>query len=397
MRKGSSAMAEPRSDQRLKKAAHPTTPANESNGESADGAPAGEAVETTTAQSAPLADRARELRERLLAADNAYYVLDNPIISDAEYDDLMRELRALEEQHPELRTPNSPTQTVRGVAASGFGKVRHPTPMLSLANARTPDELRAWRDRAQNLLPKATFTYICEPKIDGLSMNLIYENGVLTIGATRGNGEIGENVTANIRTIASVPQRLAADHGAPIPTMVEARGEVYMLRADFEALNERLADEAQAAGKTPRLFANARNSAAGSLRQKDPQMTAARPLSFLAYMIGRIEGAPEPQSHQEALDWLRAWGFVVSDLIQQATTLEEAQAYCDRLSAERINVPYDIDGAVIKINDRWQQHELGAVARDPRWAIAYKFAPLEANTRLLDIVVTVGQIGRAHV
>lgn len=343
--------------------------------------------------STPHADRARELRERILAADNAYYVLDNPILSDAEYDNLMRELRALETAHPELRTPDSPTEQVPNVGSSAFGKVRHLTPMLSLANARTPDELRAWDDRAHNLLPEATFAYVCEPKIDGLSMNLVYENGALTIGATRGNGEVGENVTANIRTIASVPQRLAASDDAPMPTLVEARGEVYMLRADFEALNERLADEAQTAGKTPKLFANARNSAAGSLRQKDPQATAARPLSFLAYQIGRIEGAPEPQSQWEALAWLRAWGFTVSPLIQQAATLDDAQAYCDRMSADRINVPYDIDGAVIKINERWQQQELGAVARDPRWAIAYKFAPLEANTRLLDIVVTVGRTG----
>ncbi len=354
----------------------------------------GEAVETTPAvSSSPLAEHVRELRERIIAAEIAYFQLDNPIISDAEFDGLVRELRALEAEHPELITPDSPTQRVSGEAVAGFSKVRHLTPMLSLANARTPEELRAWHDRAQSLLPKATFTYVCEPKIDGLSMNLVYEKGILTIGATRGNGEVGENVTANIRTIASVPQRLATSPDAPMPTLVEARGEVYMLRADFEALNERLADEAQAAGKPPKLFANARNSAAGSLRQKDPQLTAGRPLSFLAYMIGHIEGAPEPQSHMEALAWLRAWGFVVSDLIQHVQTLEEAQAYCDRLSADRVNVPYDIDGAVIKINDRWQQHELGAVARDPRWAIAYKFAPLEANTRLLDIVVTVGRTG----
>ncbi len=375
-----------------------TSGADVANTESDDVAPDEAALEDADLAapapiSTPDADHARELRERILAADNAYYVLDNPILSDAEYDDLMRELRALEAAHPELRTPDSPTQRVPQVGSSAFGKFRHPTPMLSLANARTPDELRAWYDRAHNLLPQATFAFVCEPKIDGLSMNLVFENGVLTVGATRGNGEVGENVTANIRTIASVPQRLAASDAAPLPTLVEARGEIYMLRADFEALNERLADEAQAAGKTPRLFANARNSAAGSLRQKDPQMTAARPLSFLAYQIGRIEGAPEPESQWQALEWLRAWGFTVSPLIQQAATLEEAQAYCDRMAADRVNVPYDIDGAVIKINERWQQQELGAVARDPRWAIAYKFAPLEANTRLLDIVVTVGRTG----
>lgn len=337
--------------------------------------------------------RAEELRERLRAADHAYYVLDNPIISDAEYDDLMRALRALEEAHPELRVPDSPTQRVSGEAATGFSKFRHLTPMLSLANVRTPDELRAWRDRAQGMLPDAQFHYVGEPKIDGLSMNLVYRDGALQVGATRGDGEIGENVTANVRTIATIPHRLAQAEGVPIPTLVEVRGEVYMLREDFERLNERLAEEAQAKGTTPRLFANARNSAAGSLRQKDPALTAKRPLSFLAYHIGRIEGSAEPESQWEALQWLRAWGFPVSPLVTQLATLEDAQAFVDRIAATRFDVPFDIDGAVLKINERWQQVELGAVARDPRWAIAYKFAPVEANTKLLDIVVTIGRTG----
>jgi DNA ligase (NAD+) len=341
-----------------------------------------------------VAARIAELRERIIAADHAYYALDNPLISDAEYDAMMRELRALEDAYPALITPDSPTQRVSGEAAIGFAKVRHLTPMLSLANVRTPDELRAWQQRAQRLLPNATFTYVCEPKIDGLSMNLTYERGRLKSGVTRGDGAVGEDVTPNVRTISDIPHELRRVDAIPVPDLIEIRGEVYMLQADFEALNERLATEAEQAGVTPRLFANARNSAAGSLRQKDANATANRPLSFLAYQIGQIKGSPEPRSQMEVLEWLRGWGFPVSPRTTQVATLEEAQAYCDKTAVERFTVGYDIDGAVIKINERWQQEELGAVNRDPRWAIAYKFAPVEGNTRLLDIVVTVGRTGK---
>ncbi|MGZ3584239.1 MAG: NAD-dependent DNA ligase LigA [Ktedonobacterales bacterium] len=340
-----------------------------------------------------LETRVEELRTRLREADHAYYVEDNPIISDAEYDTLMRELRAVEEANPALITPDSPTQRVSGEASTTFTKVRHLTGMFSLANARTPDELRAWQQRAERLLPNATFTYVGEPKIDGLSMNLLYERGRLTLAATRGDGVIGEDVTANVRTIKDVPQQLAEIPDAPTPSRVEIRGEVYMLRADFEALNERLAEEAQRAGTTPRLFANPRNGAAGSLRQKDPRVTATRPLSFLAYQIGLIEDSPEPESQEQVLARLQAWGFPVSPLARHLATLEDAQAYADQTAANRFNVPFEIDGAVIKINDRWQQQELGYVARDPRWAIAYKFAPIEANTKLLDIFVNIGRTG----
>ncbi|MGE5335131.1 MAG: NAD-dependent DNA ligase LigA [Nitrososphaerota archaeon] len=343
-----------------------------------------------------VAARIADLRERINAADHAYYELNNPLLSDAEYDALMRELRALEETYPALITPDSPTQRVSGEAAAGFVKVRHLTPMLSLANVRTPDELRAWQQRAQRLLPNATFTYVCEPKIDGLSMNLTYEHGRLVTGVTRGDGAVGEDVTANVRTIGDIPHQLRQIDALPIPDRVEIRGEIYMRRSDFEALNERLAAEAEQAGTTPRLFANARNGAAGSLRQKDPTVTASRPLSFLAYQIGQLDGESgvEPRSQVEVLDWLRGWGFPVSPRATQVTTLEEAQAYCDQTELDRFSVGYDIDGAVIKINERWQQIELGAVNRDPRWAIAYKFAPIEGNTRLLDIVVTVGRTGK---
>ena len=363
-----------------------------------------QSAEARDGETITIEERLRTLRERIQEADYAYYELDNPVISDIEYDDLMRELKRLEEAHPELITPESPTQHVSGEAAAGFNKVRHATPMLSLANVRSPDELRAWFQRAQNQLPSASFAFVCEPKIDGLSMNLTYERGRLVLGATRGNGEIGEDVTANVRTIADIPRQLrqrdaandshdGAIADAPMPDRVEVRGEVYMLEADFEALNERLADEAQAASATPRLFANARNAAAGSLRQKDWRVTASRPLSFLAYSIGRIEGAPEPRTQWELLGWLRSWGFDVSERARRVATLEEAQAYCHTTETERFTIPFVIDGAVIKIDERWQQEELGVVARDPRWAIAYKFAPVEAQTKLRDIVVTVGRTG----
>lgn len=337
--------------------------------------------------------RVEELRARIGEAEHAYYALDNPLMSDAEFDELVRELKSLEEQYPELVTPESPTQRVSGEAVSAFAKVRHLTPMLSLANVRTPEELLAWQQRAQRLLPHAAFAYVGEPKIDGLSMNLVYEDGKLAAGTTRGDGVVGEDVTANIRTVKSVPQELRPDDDHPIPTRVEIRGEIYMRRADFEALNERLAEDARQAGAEPRLFANARNAAAGSLRQKDPAVTASRPLSFLAYQIGLIEGAPEPDSQREVHARLRAWGFEVSELARPLATLEEAQAFCEAMERMRFSVPFEIDGAVIKIDARWQQQELGSVARDPRWAIAYKFAPIEANTVLTDIVVTVGRTG----
>ena len=340
-----------------------------------------------------LEEHVRKLRERITEADYAYYVLDNPIMSDLDYDNLMRELQALETEHPELASPESPTQHVSGEPAVGFAKVRHLTPMLSLANVRTGDELRAWAQRAQNLLPGTRFTYTCEPKIDGLSMNLVYEDGRLAVAATRGNGEIGEDVTANIRTVKDIPQTLLSNDSVPIPSRVEIRGEVYMRKADFEALNERLTDEAAAAGTSPRLFANARNAAAGSLRQKDPRVTAERPLSFLGYQIGLIEGAPEPRTQWEVLRWVHAWGFPISDLIRHSETLDDALAHCEHLGQIRFTIPFEIDGGVVKIDERWQQEELGVVARDPRWAIAYKFAPIEAATTLRDIVVTVGRTG----
>ncbi len=359
----------------------------------ASSAAVGSPIAASDAGALSLEAHAQELRDRLRDADEAYYVLSEPIMSDAEYDTLMRQLRELEVQHPELITPDSPTQRVSGRPSTEFAEVRHLVPMLSLANAHKPEELRAWQERAQRLLPTAAFAYVCEPKIDGLSMNLLYERGELVVGATRGDGVIGEDVTTNVRTLKDIPRRLRHADSAPIPTRVEVRGEIYMKTADFEALNQRLAEQAQSSGAKPRLFANPRNAASGALRQKDPTITASRPLSFLSWGIGAIEGAPEPQSQYELMQWVRAWGFPVSERLTRVETLEEAQAFCDDLERQRFEVPFEIDGAVIKIDARWQQEDLGAVGRDPRWAIAYKFEPIEQNTKLLDIWVSVGRTG----
>jgi DNA ligase (NAD+) len=353
-------------------------------------------IESADADALMLEARAQELRDHIREADEAYYVRSEPIMSDADYDALMRDLRTLEEQHPALVTPDSPTQRVSGRPSAEFAEVRHLVPMLSLANVHTPDELRAWQERAQRLLPTATFAYVCEPKIDGLSMNLLYERGVLVLGATRGDGEVGEDVTPNVRTVRDIPQRLRQAEGVHIPDRVEVRGEIYMKTADFEAFNERLAEQAEKAGTKARLFANPRNAASGALRQKDPRLTAARPLSFLSWGIGAIEGIDggrEPESHWETLRWIRAWGFPVNERVRRVETLDDVQTFVAELESQRFNVPFDIDGTVVKIDARWQQADLGAVGRDPRWAVAYKFPAVERTTKLLDIWVSVGRTG----
>jgi DNA ligase (NAD+) len=345
---------------------------------------------------AAMAERAEELRRQIERANYEYFILDSPTLSDIEYDNLMRELRALEEAEPELITPDSPTQHVGATPSSQFSGRRHPRPMLSLANARNADELRAWEKRAHNLLPDTKFTYICELKIDGLAMALTYEHGKLTIGATRGDGIVGEDVTANVRTVHDVPHKLADHH---IPERVEIRGEIYMPITSFEQLNQEITD--QAVGKVdahgqsvaPRLFANPRNAAAGSLRQKDPLITQNRNLHFFAYQIGYVEGGPEPERQSDALQWIRDWGFVVNPNVQTFDDLEDVIAFCQEWSQRRFELPYEIDGCVVKINERHQQDELGVVARDPRWAIAYKFPPIQATTVLREIGINVGRTG----
>src|SRR5713101_5876752 len=287
-----------------------------------------------------LAAHVADLRHQIEEAAYQYYVKDSPALTDAEYDQLMLELQRIEQEHPELQSPDSPTQRVGGGGAGSVQDVpqhRHPIPMLSLANARSEEELRSWHKRAQNILPKATFIYVCELKIDGLAMALTYEHGRLTVGASRGDGMVGEDWTPNIRTVRSIPQKLRTA-GEPIPSKVEVRGEIYMTTRSFEKLNEEMTDN--------RLFANPRNAAAGSLRQKDPRITASRHLDFFGYQIGYMQGL-DFYSQWEALQLIRDWGFPVNPHIALARTLDEVMDYCNKWEKERFNLPYEIDGVVI--------------------------------------------------
>src|SRR6266702_3758555 len=335
-------------------------------------------------ESEQLADEVAALRHQIEEANYQYFVEDNPTLTDAEYDQLMGELQRIEEQHPELQTPDSPTQRVGAGPVQDVAQHRHPVPMLSLANARNEEELLAWHRRAQNILPNATFAYVCELKIDGLAMALTYEKGRLTVAATRGDGLIGEDWTANVRTMRVIPQKL---RGEQIPDRVELRGEIYMSTRSFEKLNEEMKDS--------RLFANPRNAAAGSLRQKDPRITATRHLDFFGYQIGYMQGM-DFTNQWEALQLIREWGFPVNPHIHLARTLDEVMDYCKKWEQERFNLPYEIDGVVIKISDLAQQQELGTVARDPRWAIAFKYPPTQVATQLLDIRVNIGRTGSVN-
>jgi DNA ligase (NAD+) len=322
--------------------------------------------------------RAEALRAQIDDANYRYYVLDDPAITDAEYDALLRELIELERDHPALRTPDSPTQRVGAPAASGFAPYPHARPMLSLANAFDEDELRAFDERVRKLAG-GDVSYVCELKIDGLAIALDYRDGLLERGGTRGDGNLGEDVTSNLRTIPTIPLRLRAS----VP-FIEVRGEVYLRKSDFEKLNARRERDGLP------VFANPRNAASGGVRQLDPALTAQRRLSFFAYAaLG--DGLPRSQSGM--LAHLRDLGFAVNENIRPAPTIDEVLAYCAHWEAHRDDLDYEIDGVVIKVDDLDTQARLGAVARDPRWAIAFKFKPREARTRLLDIVVTVGRTG----
>lgn len=336
------------------------------------------------------AERIEALRALIRHHDYRYYVLDSPEISDAEYDALFRELQDLEAAHPELITPDSPTQRVGGEPLAAFRQVRHIEPMLSLANAKNEEELRAWYTRVAKLAGEAgagpeLLRFVLEPKIDGLAVSLRYDDGRLVVGATRGNGEVGEDVTANLRTISTVPLAMLAA-AAPYPSVVEVRGEVYLPLAAFAQLNE----QRVAAGEP--TFANPRNAAAGSLRQLDPRVTASRPLSTWFYGIGYVEGR-DFAAHHEVLEWLRRAGFRVNPDVRMAATAEEVIAGCREWQERRDRLDYDIDGVVVKLDDRRLQAALGAAGRDPRWAVAYKFAPTTAQTRLLKIHINVGRTG----
>ena len=334
------------------------------------------------------AARAVELRTQLNHHAYLYYVLDRTEIDDAEYDALYRELLTLEEERPELRTPDSPTQRVGSAPLDKFEQVRHLEAMLSLANARSEEELLAWDQRDRRFLEgkgldDLPFRYIVEPKIDGLAISLTYRDGIFVSGATRGDGEVGEDVTANLRTIGSLPLRL---RGARPPAVVEVRGEVYLPLAAFARLNEARV----AAGQSP--FVNPRNAAAGSIRQLDPAVAASRPLDLLCYAIGHSEGLDLPD-HHSALDWLRAQGFRVNPGVALVDNIAQVAAACRAWEDRRAELDYDIDGAVVKVDSYALQEALGSVAHDPRWAIAFKFAPTTATTRLEGIEVNVGRTG----
>jgi DNA ligase (NAD+) len=330
--------------------------------------------------------RAAELRKQLEHHSRLYYVLDDPEIGDDAYDALLDELRAIERDHPELLTADSPTRRVGGEPVGRLEKVEHLEPMLSLGNVRSEQELRAWVERMRNHLAREgiaepKFTYVVEPKIDGLAISLLYRDGVLERGATRGNGEIGEDVTHNLRTIGAIPLRIE-----DAPPLVEVRGEVYMSLADFTALNERRAE----AGES--TFMNPRNSAAGTIRQLDPADAAKRPLSIWTYQIGVSEGLVF-KAHSEALQWLRDHGFRVNGGIKLLGDEEEVIAQCLEWERRRGELDFEIDGAVVKVDDLELQRRLGSVGRDPRWAVAWKFPPTTALTTLQKVMWNVGKFG----
>ena len=368
---------------------------------------------------------AARLRAALNRAAHQYYTLDAPELPDAEYDKLFQELQAIEAAHPELRTPDSPTQRVGGAVLAGFRPVRHAAPMLSIrtetdttpAGAEKFDEqvrnylaseqrrigLKANDPRhraeplgpiAQAVLAGAPVAYVAEPKFDGLAISLRYENGVLVQAATRGDGETGEDVTQNIRTLRQIPLRLSGD----APPVLEVRGEVYMRRDDFEALNERMRARMAAGDKAAKTFVNPRNAAAGAVRQLDPAIAAERPLSFFAYGLGEVtppsEGGPDFQSHWQVLQALKSWGFPVSALARQAQGASDLIAFHADVAAERDQLPFDIDGVVYKVDALELQRELGFVSREPRWAVAHKYPAQEQLTTVQAIDVQVGRTGK---
>ncbi len=328
------------------------------------------------------AARARELRELLERYDHHYYVLDDPLVPDAEYDRRMRELQAIEQDHPDLKSSSSPTQRVGGTPLSSFEEVRHRTPMLSLGNAFSEEEVREFDRRVAAGLEVEQVEYAAEPKLDGVAISLTYEHGELVQAATRGDGTQGENVTSNVRTIAAIPLRL---RGSGWPDVLEVRGEIYMPLAGFEAYNARALKN----GEKP--LVNPRNAAAGSLRQLDSKITASRPLAFYAYSVATREGLPDNQLG--ILEQLQAWGFPVNGEIRRVSGADGLLAYYEDIQARRAQLPYDIDGVVYKVNDLDSQDTLGFVSRAPRWALAHKFPAQEEITRLLAIDISVGRTG----
>jgi DNA ligase (NAD+) len=344
--------------------------------------------------------RAAHLRDTLNQHNERYFTHDSPNVSDAEYDELKRELIALEAKHPSLIALDSPTAQIGATTLTTFDPVTHRAPMTSLDNAMDIDELRAWGERAAKGLNNAQpMQLICELKIDGLAMSIRYENGILVQAATRGDGKVGEDVTENIKTISVIPKQLVAPKGSSIPQVLEVRGEVYMpINAfqQFKADKERENEQRIAQGKKPEAVpANPRNAGAGSLRQKDPSVTKSRNLAFFAYQLGETQGMPALTSHHDTLNYLKQLGFPINPEHKLVNTLEQAEAFCASAEANRHNLDYEIDGAVVKLDDLAQREQLGFTSRAPRWAIAFKFAPEERNTILNDIQVSIGRTGRA--
>lgn len=330
--------------------------------------------------------RIAKLREIIDYHNRRYYQQDDPEISDAKYDELMRELQNLEELFPDDGLASSPTQRVGAAPLAKFSPFEHPRPMLSLANAFTPEEITDFDARIRRMADLDRMEYVAEPKLDGLAVNLIYEHGLFVRGATRGDGATGEDITQNLRTIPSLPLEMKKSGAHPVPDFIEVRGEVYMERASFGKLNHRRAVD----GEEP--FANPRNAAAGSLRQLDPKITARRPLSIFVYGAGLLKGM-QFSTHFGILEALRQWGFPVNHLIEKADDISACIAYFGRISSLRPELPYEIDGVVLKVNDLTVQEVLGSVSRSPRWALACKFPAAQATTLIRDIVVQVGRMG----
>ena len=324
-----------------------------------------------------------QLRAEINHHNYRYYVLDSPEISDAEYDELMRELKKLEEQYPQFLTPDSPTQRVGAAPVEAFGVVEHPFPLLSLGNAFSKEELLAWYSRISKLTGKQQFNFVCEHKIDGLAVALTYVNGQLTIGATRGDGFRGENITQNLRTIRSIPLSMPKE----APTRFEVRGEVFLPKAGFDKLNQERAEEGLP------LFANPRNAAAGSVRQLDSRITAKRPLDIYIYMLGYAEGKPTPVTQWETMEYLKSLGFKVNPNNRLLTSIEQVEEYHHTWVERRESLPYEADGIVVKVDSLDLQRQLGAIGHEPRWAIAYKFPAIQGTTRLIDIGISVGRTG----
>ncbi|WP_438305246.1 NAD-dependent DNA ligase LigA [Raoultella ornithinolytica] len=333
----------------------------------------------------PIEQKLTELRTTLRHHEYLYHVMDTPEIPDAEYDRLMRELRELEAQHPDLITPDSPTQRVGAAPLASFSQIRHEVPMLSLDNVFDEESFLAFNKRVQDRLKSSDdLIYCCELKLDGLAVSILYENGVLVQAATRGDGTTGEDITANVRTIRAIPLRLRGDN---IPQRLEVRGEVFLPQAGFEKINE----EARRTGG--KVFANPRNAAAGSLRQLDPRITAKRPLTFFCYGVGALTGGELPESHSGRLQQFKAWGLPVSDRVTLCHTPEEVLTYYRKVEEDRPNLGFDIDGVVIKVDSLALQEQLGFVARAPRWAVAFKFPAQEQMTFVRDVEFQVGRTG----